>query len=463
MAVTAMTGTFSFGPQPAKTEVATEYYRHKVTQGDLGIMDDIRLGVPEVGGRPVPTFPYKAGVTVGGGLSLQPRLENTVGWLLRGLMGDYSVVADAPGDFDAVYAAGALDGATINEAGLTKPTEPRYIEITVVLEAAVAATPAKDLTITYDTSKNICFNLAGLGAGTHKFYINEEVTCLDTLVKPTIAGANTVALGYTGDGDADADNFFTHTFCMKPSDPSYIPWLTFRKHIPRKEDAAATDLGEIYTDCKILNATLGLPNDAPITMRTDVLGRSFTLDHAPDAWTYINTFEDYQSIPIGCHTSGVFEIPDGTELPVVAATVGFANAPLDIRQERVFGDPFIEDITVVQRALTFDILVKWNNPDLYATIVTGSSVGTTWGSAPYVGSLDVQTFAQTAIPGTSPAQYYALQVKAPSVMLAMNGPIVLASNQAVMMRFTGTALDNTGEYAEFILKNKTPAYGWPRH
>lgn len=462
MAVTAMTGVVGFGPQPVKGTEASQYFRHKATQVDLGVIDDTRLGVPEIGGRPVPTFPYKAGVVVAGGITIQPRLENTLGWLLRGLLGGYSVVetVGSTEDPDGVLAAQSLDGSTIADVGLTDPPEARFISLTVTLVSDVPVTPTKLIQITGDTTQ-YDYELAGLPAGTHYFYSPVEIADVTEVIVPTIA-SGTLDVGWTLDNDSDADTYATHTFKFNPDDPSAIPWLSFRKHIPRKENAPASDLGEIFKDCKIVSATLGLPNDAPITMRVDAVGRQFTLDHAPDAWTWANTFEDFQSIPIGAETGGALEIPDGTELPIVAATVGFANAPLDFRQEKVFGDPYLEDVTIIQRALTFDIVVKWNNPDLYAQVLTGTTSGTAWTSTPFTSSLDIHTFAPTAIPGVTGTPKYELAINAPSVMMGLNGPIALAGNQAVLMRFTGTALDNSGEYVTFVLKNKQPHYGWPR-
>lgn len=135
MAVSAQAGTVGFGPQEAKETRATRFYRHKATMVDLGILDDTRLGIPEIGGRPVPTFPYKAGVMVGGGLSLQPRLENTLGWLLRGLTGGYT--SDGIDDEAGVEALVALDGSSLADGDLDDPPEARFITMIVILGADV--------------------------------------------------------------------------------------------------------------------------------------------------------------------------------------------------------------------------------------------------------------------------------------------------------------------------------------
>lgn len=358
MAVTAMAGIVSFGPQIGLGSLAASWFKHRVTQIDLAPNDDTRLGVPEVGGIPVPTFPYKAGVLVSGGMTLQPRLESVFGWILYG-------------------ALGKCDTATVGETG----------------------TP-------YD-----------------------------------------------------------HVFRFK-SDPANVPYVSVRKMIPKKNGASDTDLGEIFKDCKITSLAMTFPNDAPITSRVDLLGREFAFDHAPDQWTYVNaTFEDYESIPVGCETNGYLKLLDfnnGAELPVVAATVTFQNIPLDIRQERVFGSPFLEDITIVMRQLTFDVLVKWNDPKLYATILTGSVTGTAWTAQPYTGRLEVFVNSPSAIGGGVISSHYSLKIEASECMFAMTEGITLAGNQAVMARFTGTALaPGSGDYCRFTLRNKVSTYPWP--
>lgn len=356
MAVSAMTGTVSWAPQNYKSThgsytAPTAWYKHKATLVDLAILDDTRLGQPEVGGNPVPTFPYKAGVLIGGGMTIQPRLESTLGWLLYGMMGDIT------------------------------------------------------------TSQS---------------------------------GTSTV---------------YTHEYTFDTVDPALNNWFSFRKHIPRKDNVATTDIGEIYTDCKVTSFAMTLPNDAPITTRIDVLGRTFELDEDPTAWTYTNTqFETYETIPVGCITGGYLKI-DTVEYPIMAATVSFQNQPLDVRQERVFGDPYIEDITTIMRQLTFDVVVKWNDPDLYQEVLTGTTTGTQWTPDPFVGALDIFVQSPADIPTESTP--YSLRIEAPVVMMAQAEGITLAGNQAILTRYTGTALDNTTNYVKFTLTNTTTEYVWP--
>jgi hypothetical protein len=375
MSVTAQAGIIGFGPQKAKCEtwpdnIATRYFRHRATMVDLDVADDVREGPPEVGGIAVPTFPYKAGPVVAGGFTIQPRLEDTLGWLLYALMGKHSQ------------------------------------------------------------------------AGGYNYEYEYEYDY--------------------------AHEIYTHAFTLA-SDSGQVPWMTIRKYIPKKDGGTGTDLGQQFEDCKLVGATLTLPNDGPIAMRVDAIGRHFTLVDSPldestgPAWAWENTMESWESIPIACETLGEISIAGAPTLHVVAAQVGWQNVPLDLRQERVYGDPYLEDVTIIQRRLTFDLTVKYTDPELYRLVLGGNVAATGWSGHPFTGALNIKTVASTPMENQSEANPYELDIDAPEVMLTQVGGITLAGNQAIMMRFAGVALDasNSGEYATFTLTNEIYDYVWP--
>ena len=359
MAQTAQAGIFGFGPQSAKETAASTLYKHRAADIDLAVISDDRLGPPEVGGTPVPTIPYRAGVMAVGGATINPRLENTFGWLLEGAAGDVSVTADE------------------NVFGTT------------------------------------------------------------------------------------ATGMYHHEFAFDTTSESFVPWMSFYKEIPHS--TSASRLGELYEDCKVIGLTTSLPNDGLISTRVDVIGRmatntQFELDPSP---SFGNTnYEDYQSIPIGSVVGGYIQIPDydSSDLPVVAGTITLTNAPLDIRQEKVYGSPYLQDVTITGRALTVDLIVKWEDPELYTSILTGATNGTAWVTTPFVEDLDI--YAMTGNEALS-GWPWELRFVAPEVMYQVNGGIRLAGNQAVMMRLTGTAIKGTGAYYTVHLGNTTASYAWP--
>ncbi len=357
MAVTAQAGVLSFGPQTGKGAPADTFYRHRAVDIDLSVLDDVRLGQLEVGGTPIPTFPYKAGVMVGGGFTLQPRLKDTLGWLLQG-------------------ALGAVD------SGLS-------------------------------------------------------------------------------DDNPSGGSVYDHVFTMA-DDASYVPWMSMRKYIPPKDGDLDTDLGELYKDCKIVGLSLASGSDTPLTARVDVIGRDFEFINAADddasGWAYSNSFEDWESIPVACATEGFIKI-DGTELPVVAAQFAWQNSPLDPRQEKIIGDPRLEDVTILARQFSYDITVKYNDADLYRRIVTGSPTGTSWTQVPFTADFDIKFVSSVNMPTYS--MPYSIRVQGDKLMMQQAGGIRLAAGQAIMMRFQGVAIEGGSNYTSFTLRNNVANYNWP--
>ena len=276
--------------------------------------------------------------------------------------------------------------------------------------------------------------------------------------------------GVAGDSTVTADEnvfgtvstgMYHHEFSFDTTAEGFVPWMTFYKEIPALE---STDrIGETYEDSKIIGMTLNLPNDGLITARVDVIGRmaTGTQFEGDPSTSFGNTqYEDYESIPIGSVTGGFIKIPDysASELPIAAASISFANVPLDVRQEKVYGSPYLEDVTVTGRAMTVDLIVKWEDSELYRSILTGSTTATQWTTTPWVQDLDIYALTELKATSTYP---WELRVVAPKVMYQMAGGIRLAGNNAVMMRLTGTAIKGTEAYYTIHLANTTTSYSWP--
>ena len=259
-----------------------------------------------------------------------------------------------------------------------------------------------------------------------------------------------------GTGDLPETGAFQHVF-DPASDDSYIPWVTLRKYIPGS--ATADDVGETYTDAKVISSVVNLVNDGPISMRMDFLAREYAVGD-PSGWSWSNTYEDYTSIPVGAVVGGSFKVPtfSADALPIVGASITMANAPLDIQQEKVYGSPKLEDITIIGRQASFDIICKWKDADLYRAILTGSTSGTGWTADPYVNDLEVIAFTPQSMPSLT--DKYRLKITAEEVMWRVQG-IQLAAGQSVMMRIQGVAIDNATNYLSMIVDNKTSAYSWP--
>ena len=358
MAVTAADGILSFGAQTAKDTVSATYYQHRASDINLGILSDDRIGPPEIGGISVPTIPYRAGVMAAGGATLNPRLEDTFGWLLHGAVG------------------------------------------------AVTSTADENVFGTADTG-----------------YVHHEFTL--------------------------------------PTPSTALPYMTFRKHVPGL--VSGDELGEVYENCKITSLAFMLPNDGLIQARVDVLGTAEDTQYSdPTGWSYENTLmEDYQSIPIGSVVGGYLQVPDysGTDLPVTQARAILSNTPLPPAEEKNFGSPYLDAVTIVNRAFAIDMILKWRDQDLYRSIITGSTTATQWTAAVWEEDLDIFMVSPADISGL--ANPYACRIEAASVMYRVAG-LALSGQDAISLRVVGTAIAPvSGEYVTIHLGNEVTNYTWP--
>jgi len=475
MTTTSGAGILGFGPQSAKgvPVVDGNWYRHKALSIGIGVLDGQQIGPPEVGGRPLPGAPYKSGVSVGGPVAINPRLNNSLGYLLFGALG-----YQKPGVQNAVSFTSVMDrvlltsGSQVISTNLVAPSSARKLVVRVWKGDSQAFTGS---VIIAGSGGPETFDFdSGAGAGQRE---------VGLVAKETIVGASpfTTVTSVTLPGTALSNIYvsvgwedtgaYANVFTLDPDHPARVKWMGFRKFVPGGDDDEADyGIGETYNDCKILGLGLTLPNDGLISSQISVLGRTFGLEEdpawgitsgSPGGWHPTNgEFETYESIPIGCQTAGYIQIPafDGVELPVINGAVTIANTPIDARYERVFGSPYLQGVTIGGRSIAVDLTVIWRNPDLYRTILTGSKIGTEWSAKPFTTRVDLMAESPDYITGTE--MKYGLRAELANVMLAMQGAVPLAGNEAVAMRFSGVALDVAGEYAQFTLVNAINGYTW---
>jgi hypothetical protein len=483
MAAIGQGGILGFGPQHDK-EVAVgpvgspNWMYHKAGDINLAPQDDQRVFPSEIGGRPTPSGAYKAGIMTAGGFTINPRLKNTMGWLLYGALGNIS------GSHKALVYTGVMSGKKVTSAlqtittGLSAiPTPARKLVVRLWKGDNVAFTgqitivgkdqASTDQTETFDFSTGPAAGQRTDGLDTNPsdsifgyeaLVGAKEYASITSVAIPAVAGIGSDVINVTV-GFEDAVGM-THDFEMDSVNPSKVPWFGFRKYIPPGNDGIG--LGETYEDCKIAGMTLTYPNDGIINARVDALGRKFKLERNP-TWATGVSYEDYESVPIGSVIGGYLRTPFFGEqnLSVVGATVAWQNAPLDPRSEKVYGSPWLEDITIVGRSLSVDLVVKWVNPDLYQKILTNSVTGEEWSAVPFTTRLDLLSVSPALMPGS--LLPYSLRTQAQKVMLAMRGGVELAAGNAIMMRFSGVALDIGGTFAKFSLTNLKAAadYVWP--
>jgi hypothetical protein len=238
MTVTGQNGSFGFGLQSAKGTLATTWYRHRANDINFGPVQDMRSFPLEVGGIVTPTGPYKAGVFVAGGATIQPRMEGDLGWLLKGAFG---AVTSTPGtaSANAVHAAIAYNATSPVVTGFTALPSARRLLFTISTAVTGGTIVITQIDGTDDSgaviSETVDFNLpTGLGLTAVSAKAFKTVTSLTFTATSVTAGAFDVGFYQTN----------SHEF-KYAADQTSLPWLSARKMIP-----GASSFGEIGKDCR---------------------------------------------------------------------------------------------------------------------------------------------------------------------------------------------------------------------
>jgi hypothetical protein len=463
MTVNGQAGDWGFAPQIGlKNYTGLLWRAHRALFVDAGLQDDSRLGPPEVGGIPAPSSAYKNGYFVTGGVTVNPRLEDTLGWLLYATLGDVETIADDI-DVDAVHgpyrlSAAPVTGYSDNITALYAPTA-----LVVAVYETGNATFSGDV-IVYGVDANgdavdETYTLAAVAPGAY-------VTAAQEFVKITAIDWP----AYTTDGDVLsiglAGAVGTHIFKLNSLNYGHVPYIAMRKRIPPEGFDLDTDLGEIYYDNKILNFGFTFPNDGLITARIDALGRDYAFDDASSDWTWTAEYEDSETVPVSCAEGSYLRAFRNSanfptdQMAVLNAVATIANTPAPMTELKVYGDPRLHDITVTNRQVDFQITALYDNPRFYRAVTTGSPLGSQWTHRPFMCELDIKAIGGDVMEGT--AHPYSLHLKAPRVNLRLTNPIALAPGRSVLLNFEGTALvPSEGEYIEAILRNEVVSYDWP--
>jgi len=176
MTVAASPSIFGFGGQTAKGTMATTWHRHKALRANVGPRQVVQQFPPELGGGFAPTGAFKSMAYGAGIASLHPRLEDVLGWLIYGAVGQLSGTNE-------------IEAATVYRHVFTPPDTPTDMKWMSIREYIPGATSSDELgTFILDArAAGIKFDLApgGLLATTHTFAgrepsIMEDIDALGT-------------------------------------------------------------------------------------------------------------------------------------------------------------------------------------------------------------------------------------------------------------------------------------------
>lgn len=241
-----------------------------------------------------------------------------------------------------------------------------------------------------------------------------------------------------------------------------LNWGTIHEIVP-----GTTDLGVIAVDTKVASARFGLPQSGLLSARFDLMGRLFNAQtdnifvEGPAGAGWTTSFEDYTTVPVSSKGGFIITGLNGdAELPCVGLTIDFANALTTPQQEMIIGSYSPDDFVPVAKTATIRGTVKWSNPDIYQTIVTGTVAGTDWTESVFEGQAVIETQAPGNIVGTTP---YELEFTFPNVLWQCTPPR-LAGNNIITFDVIGTAIKRTGEnflQVDWFSDSADSGYAWP--
>ncbi len=287
-------------------------------------------------------------------------------------------------------------------------------------------------------------------------------------MQPRLEGdIGTLILGGTGQVativDTPGPEVNQHAFTMVTNKGISLPWMGFRRFIPAP--TATDDLGEVGLDSIVQAFTWTFPQVGPVSLDVDVLGRDWNFDDAADLWTWADTTEDYDSVPMVMKGSGmVLTGYNASALPITAARLTFANGTTTVQEERIIGSYLPDDFAVRQRVATVEMTYKWADPELYRFIMTNGIAGLTFEPCITTTGLQLRVESPCNIdPGTIDYPW-ALEFTAPTVDWQAQ-PLQLAGDDILMMQFIGTVLEppstDPAEYLVTTIENEVDSYSIP--
>lgn len=233
----------------------------------------------------------------------------------------------------------------------------------------------------------------------------------------------------------------THVF-RNQTNRFTLPWFTMRRRL-----GAIANAGDITSDVKVQALRFNIAASDFIRAEASFIGigkPQFTNDTS--AWNYgsqIDTTDPF----LTC--KGSMELPTGTTLKVVSGRVTIMNnIPID--EQWLVAKLTPDDLELVQRAITFDLMVKLDDPVLYRKLEYG--ILSTPGSYPADWDVNVYREARlnmkfqcendidTGVPGA--IEFHANDSSSTPNIAWTCQPVELRGNRQVMLRMTGTVLED---------------------
>ena len=477
------------------------FWRHKAMDIDIGPQQDQRTFPLEVGGIITPTGAYKAGAFGAGGATLNPRLENSFGKLIKGAFGVAETTASGPIYSDNLITKGSAAAnskgmavvtkaaSTVYSCGLiTVPANAKRTVLKVVFDQVSFSASGPYNVVVFDGANTQNFDLVAAlasvdvdtnGSGVALIYGTTAMSAgpqTFTVTTPNIladTGNNPlysiwISVGFIYD---DAAAAYGHKFSMNQANAQTAPWYQIRVVVPHP--TLGQELGLEMLDNRLSSLRINFPQNGLVTARPDFTGREPRMVDgcylpANGYWNSScpglgwQVAEDYQSVPVSCVLEGGITIPGGTlfssgldpvEVSFTNFSVTYGNNTTTPQQEMIVGQYFPEDFVMLSRAVTYQGTVKWRDSYLYQKLFKLTvGTGKVWSPVVFTSPLFCKAVSPNNMSATLASQW-AYYMYAKRVVWAIDRPPVLAGGEIVTVQVTGTVIDNGGTYGWGILVN----------
>jgi len=266
------------------------------------------------------------------------------------------------------------------------------------------------------------------------------------------------------DTDVPESGMYRHRFAP-PDSATDMKWLSLRRYIPGS--SATAELGEVIKDARVVGLQFAVTPAAPVGLTATFVGREPLLMQEIDtgdsyAWSWSNTMETYPSVPIG--NQGSLSIGADTP-PATDMTITIANAFTAPNEEMVLCSPYPDDFIMQFQTFSVAWTYKWQDPDLYKAILTGSNTADgsgyiAWSSTPHTTTFDFYVTSPGNVSGKSSP--YRIHFYAPELVWQAAGPPALIGGGWLRQAFTGIAQKQTSVATFYVeIDNEVSTYSWP--
>lgn len=259
-------------------------------------------------------------------------------------------------------------------------------------------------------------------------------------------------------------SMFRHLF-TPPDDFCDFGWMSVRKEMPAGCDAGGSKLGEMIMDARVAGLRFSTAAGDLAQCAATFVGREPSLsDTDVDDWTdgWDNTYEHFTGVPT---SSASDNMTIGTDsMKATNIVVDLTNQFTAPEEELIIGSYHPDDMILQQQILSVQWTYKWEDPDLYKAIVTGTNTESLgkidWSPTVHTDSATIRL--KTPDNATGMSNPWAIEFYAEEFSWQAAGPPVLEGGGWVSMDFMGVAQEQaTGDTFHVALENLTSAYTWP--